>query len=81
MTDTISLSPVARELLTALDQTTGFDIYSLSQALAGRELEHHGLVRIVKAKAPPPVWQQRPYFGIKIKVAGRKLLKAAGAGS
>lgn len=81
MTDPIPLSPVARELLAALDQTTGFDIYSLSQALAGRELEHHGLVRIVRAKAQPPGWQQRPYFGIKIKVAGRKLLKTAGATS
>lgn len=74
-----ALTPVAQELLVALSQTTGFDIYCFSQANAGRELERQGLARIVRAKAPPPGWQQQPYFGIKIKAAGRKLLKSAEA--
>jgi len=77
----IALSPVAHELLSALSETTGFDIYCFTQANAGRELERAGLARIVRAKAPAVGWKQQPYFGIKIKAAGRKLLRAAGARS
>lgn len=81
MTDTISLSPVARELLRALDEVPGFDIYSLSQAKAGRELELHGLARITRAKAAPEGWPQRPYFGIEIEPFGQDFVLSGLAGS
>lgn len=64
-------------MLRALANVTGADVWGYRDARTGRELEKLGLVRIVKARnAPANGAERQPYYGIKIKAAGRKAVAA-----
>ena len=77
-----TLAPVSAPAMTVLAELaamTGADIWERYDAGFCRELEKHGLVRIVKAKhAPKNGALRQPYFGCKATAAGRKLI-ASGA--
>lgn len=72
------LTEAQLDLLDYLTPYTGYaTVWSIIDARAYREMETLGLVKIGKAPdAPKDGSKAQPYFGVKLKAAGRSALKA-----